>query len=60
MSGRIKHMERSHRSYGDNKAIFKYFDVMAYAIKSQKQAKKYTEKSSVLSRIKALFRRQER
>jgi hypothetical protein len=52
MANKIKHIQRSHKTYSKNKGIFGNFMRKAFVIKNNKASKK-----SVLERIKSLFKR---
>jgi hypothetical protein len=55
MSGRIKHMERSHRSYKNNHADFRRFASASLHKNAVKQ-----KKTSIFGRIAKLFKHQDR
>ena len=52
MAGKVKHMERSHRSNGSNQAVFNSFESRAMKTKVRKEHKKTLDE-----RFKSLFHR---
>ena len=57
MAGRIKHMERSHRSYKNKGMDFRRFNIKASQSKYSK-VKRTTMTEKVVSGIKKMFKRQ--
>jgi hypothetical protein len=57
MSGAIKHMERSHRSYGKNYSEFNRFAIRASHSKYSK-TKRTTMAEKIISGIRNMFKRQ--
>ena len=57
MAGRIKHMERSHYSYGKNYSEFRRFAIKADHNKYSKAAKAYLAET-IVTGIKNMFKRQ--
>ncbi len=55
MAGRVKHMQRSHKTYGNGQAEFKRFSMKAISTKDQKQ-----QRSSIMASLAGLFRHQDR
>lgn len=55
MAGRVKHMKRSHRSYGKNQSEFGRFEARAYSVKSAKKSRKDNLFSRAVSSFKNIF-----
>ena len=53
MAGRIKHMERSHRSYKNKGMDFRRFNIKASQSKYSK-----AKKTTMVDKIKSIFKRQ--
>lgn len=53
MAGRIKHMERSHRSHKNKGMDFRRFNIKASQSKYSK-----AEKATMVDKIKSIFKRQ--
>lgn len=61
MAGRIKHMERSHRSYGKNYAEFGRFEAKANFAKTCKESKKQGNPiGNLFNKFSNFFRKGER
>lgn len=58
MAGRVKHMERSHRSYDKGYSEFRRFTVASLHKNADKPTKK--KKASILERFARLFKHQSR
>lgn len=60
MAGAIKHMERSHRSYGKNKSEFGRFEIRANLKKQKKESRKTFSLSGIADKFKNFFRKGDR
>lgn len=55
MASKIKHMARSHRSYGKNYNVFNQFAYKADVIKNRKEANSMMTASSISARLNNAF-----
>ena len=60
MAGRIKHMERSHRSCGKHQSEFGRFEIRANLKKQKKDAMKTFSLSGIADMFKNFFRKGDR
>lgn len=60
MASAIKHAQRSHRNYSDNRYIFSKFQQYSAKVKHVKDERRAVKRATFLDRMKSLFGRKPR